>query len=374
MTIVEANSWKHKKWFIDFPHDLYADDPNYVPEIFMAQKDLMNPTKNPFFKHSKVQLYLALKDGKPVGRVAAIRNNNHIAYTEKHQGFFGFFDVIDDYVVAKALLDKATEWVKEEGLKSVIGPANFTTNDTAGVLVKGFDRPPVAMMPYNKLYYIDFLERYGFEKQMDLLAYLATEEKVSRKSVKLASMIEERLKRKGITIRNVNMKRFKEEVMKIKEVYNAAWDKNWGFVPATDEEFEHLANDFKMIVNPAYTLVAEHEGKIVAFAIAIPDINEIMINVKRGRLFPFGILKLLWGKNRVKRIRIITLGVLEEYRKMGIEGVFYANIIQAGLARGVKEAEASWILEDNEMMNKGLININAEPYKRYRMYQKKLMS
>ncbi len=369
MTIVEANSWKQKKQFIDFPHTLYAGDPNYVPELFIAQKELLDPRKNPFFQHSKVQLYLAVKEGTIVGRIAAIRNNNHIDYTGKQEGFFGFFDTIDDYAVAEALLNKALQWIQNEGLHALLGPANFSTNDTAGLLVKGFDRPPVVMMVYNKPYYVDYLERFGFGKKMDLLAYLVTSKRINKKSVALADRLKERLKRKGIQIRNVAMSRFKEEVMHIKKVYNAAWDKNWGFVPATDEEFMHLAEGLKMVLNPAFAFVAEDAGKAVGFALAIPDINEILINIPKGRLLPFGIFKLLWGKSRTKRLRIITLGVLENYRKMGIEGIFYASIIKAGLERDIEEAEASWILENNVMMNQGLLNMNAEPYKRYRMYE-----
>jgi len=372
MRITEVSTSKQKKQFIDFPHDLYEGDENYVPEIFIGQKELMDERKNPFFQHSKVQLYLAWRDEKIVGRIAAIRNNNYNEYVNGNVGFFGFFDVIEDYEVAKTLLDTAVNWVKKEGLDGIIGPANFSTNDTAGTLVEGFELPPVVMMPYNKRYYPEFLERYGFRKKMDLLAYHVTEETVNMKSVRIAGMIEERLKKKGIIIRSINTKKFKEEVRKVREVYNAAWDKNWGFVPTTEEEFYHLAEGMKMVLDPDFGLVAEHQGKIVGFVLAIPDINFIMRTVKRGRLLPFGIFKLLLGKRKIKKIRIITLGVLEEYRKMGIEGAFYARIISRGMQKGYTSAEASWILENNEMMRLGVEHINMEAYKRYRIYEKSL--
>ncbi len=372
MKITEVSTGKQKKQFIDFPHDLYEGDENYVPEIFIGQKELMDERKNPFFKHSKVQLYLARRNGEIVGRIAAIRNNNYNEYVNGNVGFFGFFDVIEDYEVAKYLLDTAVKWVKKEGLDGIVGPANFSTNDTAGTLVEGFELPPVVMMPYNKRYYPKFLERYGFEKKMDLLAYHVTEETVNMKSVRIAGMIEERLKKKGIIIRSINAKKFKEEVRKIRVVYNAAWDKNWGFVPTTEEEFYHLAEGMKMVLDPDFGLVAEHQGKIVGFVLAIPDINFILRTIKRGRLLPFGIFKLLLGKRKITKIRIITLGVLEEYRKMGIEGAFYARIISRGMEKGYTSAEASWILENNEMMRLGVEHINMEAYKRYRIYEKSL--
>ncbi len=369
MNILEANSWQQIKRFIDFPHDLYEGDPNYVPEIFLGQKDLHDERKNPFFQHSKVQRWLALRDGKIVGRIAAIRNNNYNEFVGANAGFFGFFDVTEDYEVTKTLLDTAVAWIKKEGLDKVIGPANFSTNDTAGLLVEGFDSPPVVMMTYNKPYYVTFLERYGFQKQMDLLAYTVNGDTANLKSVRLSQMIEERLGKRGITFRMVNMKHFKEEVAKIRDVYRDAWDKNWGFVPPTDAEFNYTAEGLKMVIDADLGMVAEFEGKVIAFALAVPDVNVIVRTMKRGRLLPFGIFKLLFQKKKIKRIRVILLGVLEEYRKMGIEGVFYARIISNGLGKGYYEAEASWILDNNEMMKKGLEGINMVPYKRYRMYE-----
>lgn len=372
MDIIEVKSGRDKKRFIDFPHDLYAGDPNYVPEIYIGQKELLDEKKNPFFQHSTAQLYLALRDGKIVGRIAAIRNNEYNRFANANAGYFGFFETIEDYEVARLLLDTALAWVKKEGLDTVMGPTNFTTNDVAGLLVEGFDRPPVVMMAYNKKYYIDFLERYGFIKQMDMLAYHVTEEQANMKSVRLAGMIEQRLEKKGITVRKVNMKHFRDEILKVREVYKKAWDKNWGFVPPTDAEFDKLAAEMKLIMDPDFALVAEHEGKVVAFALAVPDVNTIIRTIKKGRLFPTGIFKLLFQKKKIKRLRIILLGVLEDYRRMGIEGVFYARIISKGLGKGYNEAEASWILDNNEMMKKGVEGVNMKPYKRYRIYEKKI--
>lgn len=370
--IAEVSSKSDRKKFIDFPHELYQGDPNYVPEIYLGQKELLSEKKNPFFRHSKVQLFLAYNGKKIVGRIAAIRNNEYNKFAEANVGYFGMFDVIEKYEVAKKLLDTACTWVKKEGHGRILGPANFSTNDTAGLLVEGFDRPPVVMMTYNFPYYLTFLEKYGFTKQMDMLAYHVTEETVNKKSVRIANMIGERLAKKGIMVRTTNMKDFKNEVRKIRDIYLGAWDKNWGFVPPTEAEFDHLAEGLKMVIDSDFALIAEHDGKPIAFALAVPDINVIARTIKKGRLFPTGIFKLLFQRKKIKRLRIILLGVLEPYRRMGIEGVFYARIISRGIEKGYNEAEASWILDNNEMMKKGVEGVNMVPYKRYRMLEKEL--
>jgi hypothetical protein len=370
--IKKVENKKDLKKFINFPHDLYKDDPNYVPMLDMAAKELFSEKKNPFFEHSSVENYLAYKNGKLAGRISAIKNNNYNNYHNSNVGFWGFFDVINDYDVAKALFNTVKEFHQKNKFESMIGPVNFSTNDTAGLLIEGYEVPPITEMTYNKPYYKDLIEKYGFEKDMDLFAYMIYAKNVSEKSVKLADLIQKRLEKKGITIRQINMKDFKNEVAKIKEVYNKAWEKNWGFVPATDKEFEFLAEGLKMIVNPQYALVAEYKGKFIGFALTIPNINEITINFKKGKLFPFNIFKLLMKKNKTKYVRIITLGVIEGYRKLGIEAVFFARIIESAKKNNIIGGEASWILENNEMMNMAAEKLNGEKYKTYRIYRKNI--
>jgi len=369
MTLTPVNSSREQKQFIDFPHDLYQGDPNYVPELYIAQKELLSKKKNPFFEHSKAELCLA-KDaqGKVIGRIAAIRNNKYNEFAGEQSGFFGMFDVVDDYEVAKALLDWATEWIKNEGLNKVIGPANFTTNDTAGLLVEGFDSPPVVQMTYNKSYYADFLERYGFTKQQDLLAYFIKSKNSNMRVFDLTQSLQERLEKRGIFIRQVNMKKFAQEVDRLHEIYVAAWDKNWGFVPPTKKEFEHLAEGMKLIIDSDFVYIAEKDQEPIGFVVAIPDVNIVTRTIKRGRLLPTGIFKLLFGKSKINRVRVILMGIKEEYRRLGIEGVFYANLIRTALDKGYDEAEASWILENNQAMRAGLERFNMKAYKRYRMY------
>jgi GNAT superfamily N-acetyltransferase len=373
MIRIEAVDSKQKlKTFIDFPHELYKDDKNYVPELFIAQRDLLTPGKHPFHDHSSIQAFIAYKGDTVVGRIAAIDNKNHNTFNKTNDGFFGFFDVVNDEEVSKALLDTVHEWLKKKGFNTMIGPVNFSTNETCGLLVEGFDTPPFVMMTYNKPYYESHLHAFGLEKKCDLLAHLWEGEQDDYKPVKMMDTLAKRLQQKGIVIRPVNLKNFKAEVKQIKEVYNSAWDKNLGFVPMTDAEFDYMAKDLKMLLDTDFCLVAEQEGKIVGFALALPNVNEILIRIKKGRLFPFGIIKLLTSLKKIRSVRIIALGVIEKYRKMGIEACFYASFLIAYKRKKFNRAEASWVLEDNFLMNNAIKEMNAVPYKKYRIYEKKI--
>lgn len=371
--IIPAQTKKQIKQFIDLPHSLYASDPNYVPELFLGQLDLLSPRKHPFYKHSEAQAFLAFKGNLLVGRVLAIWNTNHNAFNKVSEGQFGFFESIRDQEVADRLLDAAAEWVKTKGGKHIVGPVNLTTNDTCGLLVEGFDSPPMVMMPYNPSYYIKLIEGAGYHKKVDLRAYLVKTETASQRSVRLLDKLEERLKRSGIILRQINMKDFSNEAKKIKEVYNKAWNKNVGFVPMTDEEFDYTAKELKMILDPRYCLVAERGDEIVGFALGVPNINEILIRVKRGRLLPFGIFKLLFGMKKIRMIRVLMLGVIDGYRKLGIEACLYGRIIKNANPSGIEGAECSWMLDDNYAMNHAIEQINAELYKRYRLYEKAIL-
>jgi len=370
--IIAVKSKKELKTFIDFPHELYQHDPNYVPELFIAQKDLL--TTHPFHKHSSLQTFLLYDGDKVTGRIAAILNNNHNIANQTNDGFFGFFDCIDDNESASLLIQEAEKWLTEKGVETIIGPVNFSTNESCGLLIEGFDSPPVVMMPYNASYYPALLEQTGLSKKVDLIAWKWNGDNYDDRSVLLLEKLQERLKRSNITIRKINMKKFKEEAESLREVYNKAWDKNMGFVPLNDEEYDYQAKDLKMILDPDFCLVAEQNGKIVGFGAAIPDINEILIKIKKGRLFPTGLFKLLMGKKKVSGIRILLLGVIEGYRKMGIEACLYGNIIKAYKAKGLKYAEASWTLEHNDLVNNAIRAIKGDPYKKYRIYEKPIQT
>lgn len=373
MRRVVAISDKELKSFIDFPHDLYERDPNYVPELFIAQRDLLTPGKHPFHEHSQTQLFLAYNQRKIVGRIAAIINYNHNQFNYANDGFFGFFDCVDDSEISNMLFQHAEAWLKSKGVSTIIGPTNFSTNETCGILTKGFGSPPVAMMPYNKSYYSALIKKSGFVKKVDLIAYRFGESGYDDKSLKVKEAFLKRLANKGISIRPVNKRNFDREVAAIQEVYNKAWDRNLGFVPMTNEEFSYLAKDIKYVLDTDFCMVAEKDGKVIGFALAIPDINQLLINIKRGRLMPWGIFKLLFGLKKINGIRIIALGVVEGYRKLGIEACFYGNIIEAYRKKKFKYAEASWILEHNDLMNLGIKKIKGDPYKQYRIFEKALV-
>jgi len=367
--IVPVSSTKELASFIDFPHDLYKNDPYYVPELFIAQRDLL--TKHPFHKHNSLQAFLAYDGGKIVGRIAAILNNTHNEFNHRNDGFFGFFDSIDSHEVATALFSTVTKWLKEKGVtQKIIGPVNFSTNEPCGLLVEGFDSSPVLMQTYNKPYYMGLLDKQGFEKQVDLIAWNWEGQNYDDKSVRMLDALQERLKRNNIIIRKVNLKDFKNETIKLREVYNKAWDQNTGFVPLSDEEFDYLAKDLKLILDPDFALLAEQDGKIVAFGLALPDYNQIFKTIKRGRLLPTGIFKLLFGKKNISRIRIYALGVIDGYRKMGIEACLYGTIIKKYKEKGYKCAEAGWTLEHNTLINNAIAAIKGDPYKKYRLYEK----
>jgi len=363
---------KSLRSFIDFPHDLYRDDPNYVPELFMAQRDLLSPGKHPFYRHGKARLFLAYREGRIVGRVAGIINGNHNRFNQVNDGFFGFFDAVNDQEVANALLKAAEDWVREQGASSLIGPVNPSTNEPCALLVDGYDSPPMILMPYNKPYYKELLEGYGLTKQVDLVAYALYDHDLGDKPVRLQEALTQRLAAKGITIRPFDLKHnFKRELEQFGKVYNAAWDKNMGFVPMTKEEFDFMGKDMKLIADTDFCLAAEHNGEVVGIALCLPDINQVLRKIRRGRLFPAGIFRLLLGRKKINALRILALGVLEPYRKLGIEACFYATIMKNGRKKGYKMAEASWMLEHNDLMNRAIEHMNGKRYKTYRLFEKK---
>lgn len=359
--------------FIDFPHDLYKGDPNYVPELFMTQHDLLSD-KHPFYKHSKLQLFLAYEEGKVVGRIAAILNNNHNTFNQANDGFFGFFECVNDQDTANLLFASAEQWLhdQKQSLGRMIGPVSFSTNETCGLLLEGYDMPPMAMMPYNAPYYHDLFAGAGLVKQVDLFAYYIRTDKANDKSVRLLSVLEQRLSRSNIKIRTINMKDFKNEIARVREVYNSAWDKNLGFVPMTNDEFDFMAKDMKMVLDPNFCIIAEQNDKVIGFALGIPNINQVLKKIRKGRLLPFGIFKLLFGLKKINELRVLVLGVNEGYRKLGIEACLYGHIIANARKRNIKGAECSWMLEDNFLMNNAIEQIGGQLYKKYRIFEKSL--
>lgn len=360
------------KRFIDLPYRLHARDPIWVPPLRRDVNLLLSRSKNPFFEHAEAEYFLAERDGQVVGRVAAISNRLHNETHGDRVGFFGFFESIHDQVVASALLGAAAEWCRQRNHDVLRGPASFSVNDECGLLVDGFEYSPTLMMPHNPPYYIELLERAGFTKAKDLWVYQGgSEERYVPVPERLARGTELIRQRQGITLRSLDLKNFQHEVERIKELYNAAWEKNWGFVPMTEHEIDHLAAQFKPVVIPEMVPMAEKDGKLIGFGIALPDLNVVFRRHRSGRLFPM-ILDLLWSlkMKRIRRARILLLGVLPEYRGKGIDAMLYHWIWTRSGDRKIYWGEAGWILEDNPAMNAGLEKMTFRVYKTYRLYDR----
>jgi len=333
---------------------------------------LLSREKNPFFEHAEAEYFLAERGAEVVGRIAAISNRLHNETHGDRVGFFGFFECVDDQAVADALLDTAAAWCRSKGHDVLRGPASFSVNDECGLLVDGFETPPTLMMPHNPRYYVTLLERAGFAKAKDLLVYQGGHptryKPVPERLTRATEVIRQRM---GITLRPLDMKNFEREVESIKELYNANWEKNWGFVPMTEHEIDHLAEQFKPVVVPKMVPMAEKDGKIIGFGLALPDLNVVFRGNRSGKMFPV-VLKLLWAlkMKRIRRARILLLGVLPEYRGKGVDAMLYHWVWTKSAEQGIYWGEAGWILEDNPAMNAGLEKMTFTVYKTYRLYDR----
>jgi hypothetical protein len=367
--IIEVDSSRRLNQFIHYPFKLYKDDPNWVPPLIYERKEFFDKKKNPFFRGAKTKLFLASRDNELVGRIATCINYNHNEFHEEKVGFFGFFDTIDDYEVASRLLKVAMITLKAEGMEIMRGPASFSTNHEIGFLVEGFESPPTVMNSYNKPYLPKLAEQFGLKKVMDLHAYLITKETpINERQLKIVKRIKERNK---INIRPADFSKFNHELEVVRQVYNHAWERNWGFVPMQEDEFNHMGKSLKDIVDPDLLLIAEIDGEPAGFSMAVPDINQVLIRLN-GHLFPTGILKLLWFtkiRNKIDGLRMMTMGVVHKYQKRGIDNIFFVETYNRAVAKGYKWAELSWILETNELMCRASEEMGAKLYKKYRMVE-----
>jgi hypothetical protein len=369
LSLVTVRDQNTLREFIRFPWSVYQNDPYWVPPLIREEKKLFNPACHPFYQHARVELYLVQDERHHLlGRIAAIVNQNHIKFHQEQAGFFGFFESVNSVEVAQVLLKAVREFLQAQGMELMRGPMSFSTNEQCGLLIEGFNSSPVFMMPYNPGYYPELIEACGLTKAKDLYAYEADRSiQVPEKMLRVA----ERIKAKEeIVVRNLVMKNFAQEVNIIKEVYNKAWSYNWGFIPMTDEEFSHMAQELKQVVIPDFVFIAEVKGQPAGFSLSLPDYNYALKHLN-GRLFPFGLAKLLWYSRRIKTLRLITLGVIKEYQKRGIDTIFYLETIKKGLEKGYQKAELSWVLEDNDLMNRAILSLGGRLYKKYRIYETK---
>ena len=374
ISIKKVENDYEKNQFIKFPWKIYENDAYWVPPLLFDVKNNLDKKKNPFYDHSKMEMWLAEKDGKLSGRIAAIVNDNHNKYYNDKVGFFGFFECVNDKDVSKLLFDTASEYLKENGMEVIRGPVNPSTNDECALLIDGFDSSPVMLMPYNPKYYVSLIEENGFEKAKDLYAlYIGADvinnEDLMKRLKRISDMI---IKKEKLTLRKVNLSDFNNEVQRIREVYNNAWQENWGFVPMTEDEFKHVAKNLKPIADEDFILFAEKDGKPIGFSLCLPDINQVLKDLN-GRLFPFGIFKFLKNKKKIDVLRVIIMGVNVEYHRKGIDAIFYQHIIKTGYKRNIKAGEISWVLEDNYAMVQAAEKLGAYIYKTYRIFDKKLV-
>jgi GNAT superfamily N-acetyltransferase len=367
MIIIPITTEREKLRFIKSEWNFYRNNSYWTAPLIMDRKKLLNQKKNPFYSHAEMQLWMAEENGEIVGRIAAIVNRTHNEVYHDTVGFWGFFDCVDRQEVANQLFDTAKGWLKTRGMTEMRGPVNPSINDSCGMLLNAYDDAPRVLMTYNPPYYPALCDGYGHQKAKDLHAWKISQETVyTPKLERVAKMVEERSR---VKLRTINMKDLKGELAKIKEIYNAAWAGNWGALPMTEEEFDHMAGDLKAIVNPSIVFFAEIDDKPVAFALTLPDVNQALQSNRGGHILP-AIPKLLFGLKKATWARIVILGVLPQYQQRGIDALLYYNIALSTRKIGVKWGEASWILEDNTMMVRAAELMNAELYKRYRIYEK----
>jgi GNAT superfamily N-acetyltransferase len=343
-----------------------------VPPLIDEMEKVLDRTKHPFHQHAESAYFIARKNGEVVGRITASINHLANEFHEEKVGNFGFFECIDDQAVARALLDTACEWVRDRGMTTIVGPMNFSTNDefsSPGILVDGFDTPPVVLMSHNPPYYARLIEACGYTKSKNLLSYWCDMTEVSERLVRGI----ERLGRgQNVTLRTLDIKNLDAEVARIKEIYNSAWERNWGFVPMTDAEFDYMAKSIKPIINPRLCVIAEIEGEPVGFALQLPDYN-VAFKHMNGRMLPFGWAKFLWYKRRIRHTRVITMGVKPAHRKKGIDSMLIVQLHVESAKFDMPRGECSWILEDNMPMRRGLERINGVVYKTYRVYERAIV-
>lgn len=368
ISVTPVVSKKDMETFVRLPWSIYAGNPAWVPPLVGDQRKMLDAAYNPFFEHARAKYFLARRGGQTVGRISAHIDDNHNSYHGERCGFFGFFESVDDQAVAQALFAAARQWLGSQGMEAIRGPFNFTTNDTAGLLIDAFDSPPVIEMTYNPPYYPRLVEGCGLTKAMDLYAYFFDVERMDRRRIR---MLAERIERKGIRFRHIDIKKFDSEVKIFKEVYNQAWARNWGFIPLTEREIDHLAKNFKSIIEPRFVIFAFEGERPVGALWALPDYN-VLIKRFNGRMGPWQILQFLLGRKRITHGRVMTAGVIREYQHRGIEAGLISRVFENGLAMGYRTGELSWVLENNTPMVKLAEAVGARVYKTYRVYEAKV--
>jgi len=362
------------KAFLDVVDTIYAEDPRYIRPLNMDVGDRLNPKKNPFFEHAEGTIFTAHKNGKCVGRVTAQIDREHIDRYKDGVGFFGFLDTIDDENVAKELLARAETWLKEHGMKRVRGPMSLNMNEEIGTLVEGFDSPPVLMYPHHRPYQGGLIEKAGFEKVKDVFSWRY---EVGDLNPRVKKAREDILAMPEVKTRQFDKKSMDEDVKAALDIFNDAWCENWGYVPSTKKEADKMASDMKMFLVPEITRLVLIDGEPAAVAIALPNVNELIRDL-HGKLFPLGLLKLLYRLKieGPRSARLLILGIKKKVRLQrkyaGLSLYLYAELNDGGRKIGVTWGELGWTLEDNAAVNAGIRMMGAKKVKVYRVYEKAL--
>jgi GNAT superfamily N-acetyltransferase len=361
--------------FVDLPWRLFdrRRDPQWVPPLRMTVRDALDRRRNPFYADADRELFLARQGDRVVGRIAAIENRAHNRFHDDRVGFWGFFECVDDQDAADALFAAAEDWLRARGLEVLRGPMNPSTNYECGLLTHGFEHRPTFMTTWNPPYYAQLCERAGHRKSKDLVAYHIPMGDPSWHMPEAFERLAERaLRKSGVGFRDLDMRRFEHELEVCWDVYNSAWERNWGFVPMAKEEFVHMARDMKPLLEPRYAFAAEVDGRTVGFMLAVPDFSGVLQRIGSGRLFPTGALRLVLGKRQIREWRVMALGLRPEYRARGILPLFAWEAYRRGRDRNEVAAEASWILEDNELMNRPMVAMGTRIHRRWRVYDREI--
>jgi GNAT superfamily N-acetyltransferase len=359
--------------FIKLPFRLHRGTP-WVPPLIIERREFLNRDKNPYFGHAEAEYFLAERDGEVVGRVTAQVDERWTEHNGGSDGMFGFFECERDPAIAAALLEAASGWLRQRGRERMLGPMDFTMNDECGLLVDGFDLEPFVLEPWHPPHYRELIEGPGMTKAMDLLMWrleLGSLKQGDRFHDLIHQAAEASAAEHGVVVRKMRKRDLEDEVNRFMEVYNAAWDRNWGFVPVTDEEVRFQAKNLKPILDENWAMIAEREGEVVGAALTLPDINQVLRRMN-GRLLPLGWLRFLTGRRRIDRVRVFALGVKPAYQHFGVAAALYVRHIETAARVRQKWGEMGWILEVNEPMNRAMEGMGGEVVKRYRIYERQL--
>jgi hypothetical protein len=374
--VLEIQSRKDWKAFLRLPWHIYQEDPHWVPPLLVEQKKMLNPKVNPFFQAGKASSWITREQGRVTGRILAFIDPHHNQFHQDKVGFVGFFECIDDQDTANRLFQQAAAWLKQAGAEVVRGPVNLSMSNESGVLTSGFDHAPFVQMNHTPPYYQKLFENGGFRASHLLRAYIITVDEILNNKPLLPRLrrIADRVAQQNqFTIRPINMKRYREEVLNITRLYNEFMKGNWGFVPASEEEMFFMGESLKLVIDPEMVFFIEREGKPVGCSLSVPNINQLLPHLN-GKLFPFGFLKFLYHRRRIKRMRLMLLGVEQGFRNKGLDILLYHHTIKQGMKQGYTAAELSWISDDNATLISIMDKLGASLYKTYQVYDKPLLS